>query len=622
MLELLRNFLSGKRLIVIVILLAIPFVFFGSNSFGTTFTSYGTVNGEPVTQTDVNLATSQVSQRLQSIYGEEFNLDDLDEEVSIELIKNEIINQKTMIAQAKDLGLSVSLQDAKKEIINLEMFQGDSGFDQNIFESTIRANGWTPDEYFVLVQESIALDRMIGAMSSIAFPIQSDVELLAAILETSRDINFIKIDKKVFVDSQDVSLQEAEEFYNTNPFLFLSQEKRDFSYIVLSFEQYKDQVAIPENYIEEAYADYLGNIDQQTQNRISHHMIEKSNYVDAAAARLKILSDYEQINSGQISFEEIVSSSSEDLASKDELGDLGFSSGDAFPVEFEDAIKKMNLNEISEIIELEDTFHILKLTEVLQAEIKPKSEVEEELLNELIDAEALALMEDDFLELESLVLEGVTLYELSDLVESNLEITGLQTIDALQINNFANLSASELFDQEIIPNKIEIFESEDSYAFIMMTDLVQPAVQPYIDVTELAIEETRTEKANIFLNEFDSRAEKILLGEEVLPKLEGISKENYKSVKRFSSLLPSEIVNRIFESKLEVILSHESINGDRYWTQSSNEVIPNAKELVETVSQYEEFYNSGLGQQFSGFIDHTMKQGQRVRLQNFAVTNN
>ena len=622
MLELLRNFLSGKRLIVIVILLAIPFVFFGSTSFGTTFTSYGSVNGEPVTQTDVNLATSQVSQRLKSIYGEEFSLDDLDEEVSIELIKNEIINQKTMIAQAKGLGLSVSLQDAKKEIINLEIFQGDSGFDQNIFESTIRANGWTPDEYFVLVQESIALDRMIGAMSSIAFPIQSDIESLAAILETSRDINFIKIDKKVFVDSQDVSLQEAEEFYNNNPFLFLSQEKRNFSYIVLSFEQYKDQVVIPENYIEEAYADYLGNIDQQTQNRISHHMIEKSNYADEAAARSKILSDYEQINSGQISFEEMVSSSSEDLASKDELGDLGFSSGDAFPVEFENVIKTMKLNEISEIVELEDTFHILKLTEVLQAEIKPRSEVEEELINELIDAEALALMQDDFLELESLVLEGGSLYELSDLVESNLEISGLQTIDRLQINNFASLAASELFDREIIPNKIEIFESEDSYAFIMLTDLVQPAVQPYIDVTELAIEETRTEKANIFLNKFDGRAQKILLGEEILPKLEGISKENYKSVKRFSSLLPSEVVNRIFESKLELIIAHESINGDRYWTQSSNEIVPTPMDLVETVSQYEEFYNSGLGQQFSGFIDHTMKQGQRVRLQNFAVTNN
>ena len=312
-------------------------------------------------------------------------------------------------------------------------------------------------------------------------------------------------------------ISRAEEFYNNNPFLFLSQEKRDFSYIVLSLEKYKDQVVIPENYIEEAYADYLGNIDQQTQNRISHHMIEKSNYENVAAARSKILNDYEQIISGQISFEEMVSTSSEDLASKDELGDLGLSSGDAFPAEFEDEIKKMNVNGISEIIELEDTFHILKLTEVLRAEIKPKTEVEEKLLNELIDAEALALMQDDFLELESLVLEGVNLYELNDFVESNLEITGLQTIEDIQINNFPNISASELFNKELIPNKIEIFESEDSYAFVMLTDSVKPAVQPYIDVTEQAIEEAKIEKANIFLDEFDDRAQKILLGEEMLP---------------------------------------------------------------------------------------------------------
>ena len=107
----------------------------------------------------------------------------------------------------------------------------------------------------------------------------------------------------------------------------------------------------------------------------------------------------------------------------------------------------------------------------------------------------------------------------------------------------------------------------------------------------------------------------------MLPLLKGISKESYKSVKRFSSLLPSEVVNRIFESKLQSIISHESINGDRYWTKSSNEIIPISEELVESVSKYEEFYNSTLSQQFSGFIDHTMKQGQRVRLQNFAANN-
>ena len=46
---------------------------------------------------------------------------------------------------------------------------------------------------------------------------------------------------------------------------------------------------------------------------------------------------------------------------------------------------------------------------MIKPQIKTKTEISDELLSELIDAEALALMQDDFLELESMVLEGVTL---------------------------------------------------------------------------------------------------------------------------------------------------------------------------------------------------------------------
>ena len=618
MLELLRNFLSGKRVVVIAILLAIPFVFFGSTSFGTTFTSYGTVNGEAVSQRDVSLATSQVAERLKSVYGEDFDLDDLDETVSIELIRNEIINQKTLVSQAKDLGLTVSLQDAKKEIINLEIFQGDKGFDPAIFEATIRANGWTPDEYFALVQESIALDRIIGAMSSIAFPLQRDLESLASMLETSRDINFIKVDKAALVSAQDASLEEAEDFYNENPFLFLSEEKRDFSYILLSYDEYKNQVSIPENYVDEAYSDYLNNLDQQIQNRISHYMIEKSNYENEDVARNKILSDYEQIISGQISFEDIVESSSEDLVSKDQGGDLGLSSGDAFPIEFESAILEMSLNQISEVIELEDTFHILKLTEVLKPQVKSKSEMQKDLTNELIDAESRALMQDDFLSLESLVLEGLSLNELSDEVSAPIQITGLKGIDEIQISDFSNVNSTELFSPDILPNKIEIFESEDSYLFIMLTQAIQPSVQEFVVVAENAIQEVRTYKANKLIEDYADTVKKSISEDTSSSLVDGFSKENFKAVKRFSSLLPPELITAIFNSSIGELVTYKTTNGDQYWVQSSNEVTPTADELGDAVSRYEEFYNGSLGQQFSGFIDHTMRKGQRVRLQNLA----
>ena len=617
MLESVRNFLSGKRVIVIAVLLAIPFVFFGSTSFGTTFTSFGTVNGEPVSQMDVNLASSQVSQRLRSIYGEDFSLDELDEEVSFGLIKNEIINQKTLLSQARELGLIVSEKKAKQEIINIEGFQGESGFDQAIFESTIRSNGWTPEEYINLVRESISIDNLVSAMGVSAFPIKSDMEALASMLETSRDINFIKVDKKLLIDQQDATLEEGQEFYNNNPFLFLSKELRDFSYVVLSFDAYREQVEIPDDYIDEAYADYLSNAESQLQNRISHLMLEKSNYESSAEAYELINTIYTKISSQELSFEEAVSASSDDLASRDSGGDLGMSSGDAFPEEFENAIVSMELNSISSIIELEDSFHILKLTEVIKPTIKTKAVVSKELLDELVDAEALALMQDDFLELESLVLEGVSFNTLADSINASIQVTGLNNIEGIQLDGFDDINLSDLFDSSVMPNKIEIFEGDESYAFVMLTQAIQPAVQNFVEVADLAIAEVRIEKANSVINDFAKNAEGSINGEIMLPSIDGFSQETFKGVKRFSSLLPSEIINSTFESPVGALVSTEAFNGDRYWAISSNESTPTPVELGESIEQYQTFYDESLSQQFSSFIDRAFKEGQKVRLENF-----
>ena len=617
MLESVRNFLSGKRVIVIAVILAIPFVFLGSTSFGTTFSSYGTVNGEPVTQIDINLATSQVSQRLQSIYGEEFSLEDLDEETSLGLIKNEIINQKTLLAQAKKMGLTTSEQKAKQEIINLDNFQGDQGFDQALFESSVRMNGFTTDEYIRLVQESMSLDTLLKAMGVSAFPIEKEIIAMASMLETSRDINFIKINKAELENTQKASLTEAQEFYDANPFLFLSQEQRDFSYIVLTFDAFKEQVNVPDGYIAEAYADYIDDIEGQVQNRISHYMIEKSNYNSSADARQSIDKVLKDIQSGILTFENAVTESSDDAGSKDSFGDLGLSSGDAFPEEFEIALSSMALNELSEVIELDDSFHILKLTEVLKPEVKSLAVMEKQLLEELLDAEALALMQEGFLDLESMVLGGSTLGELADAANQSISITGLQNMEEITLQGFDNYSSEDLFDAALAPNKIEIFESEDSYAFVMLTQKLESSVQPFIDVAEQAIAEVRSQKANELIEDFSKDAEVILSGSKALPNIVGISNETFKNVKRFSSLLPSEVITETFESSIGALVTSTAFNGDRFWAQSSNEVIPSEADFSDSIDQYRDFYTDALGKQYSGLIDKAFKENQKVRLKNF-----
>ena len=47
-------------------------------------------------------------------------------------------------------------------------------------------------------------------------------------------------------------------------------------------------------------------------------------------------------------------------------------------------------------------------------------------------------MQDDFLELESLVLEGATLNVLADSIDGEVQVTGLKDVDGIELNDFSN----------------------------------------------------------------------------------------------------------------------------------------------------------------------------------------
>ena len=54
---------------------------------------------------------------------------------------------------------------------------------------------------------------------------------------------------------------------------------------------------------------------------------------------------------------------SDDIGTNKIGGDLGFTDGTVFPEEFEQELAKLNPQEVSQIIELDNSFHILKVTQ-------------------------------------------------------------------------------------------------------------------------------------------------------------------------------------------------------------------------------------------------------------------
>ena len=133
MMESLRNFLTGPRLFIVIAACALPFVFLGTSSLGSTFqTSLGSVNGENVTEADWQIAANFTEDRLKRIYGEDFDLSQLDEDIQINQIKQELISQKVLLSEARSLGFINKDTDrqAKVAIIKNQSFHLDGFFDE------------------------------------------------------------------------------------------------------------------------------------------------------------------------------------------------------------------------------------------------------------------------------------------------------------------------------------------------------------------------------------------------------------------------------------------------------------------------------------------------------------
>ena len=132
-------------------------------------------------------------------------------------------------------------------------------------------------------------------------------------------------------------------------------------------------------------------------------MVEKINYDTRDLAFESIKNIENSLIRGK-EFSSVASEYSEDIVTKDIGGDLDYFEKDIFPVEFDDAIQGLELNQISKIVELDDTFHILKVTEKNIQEPLSEDQVKDDLIRELIETESLALMQDDFNESGNMIL--------------------------------------------------------------------------------------------------------------------------------------------------------------------------------------------------------------------------
>ena len=623
MMDSLRNFLTGYRLAIIIGLLALPFVFLGTSSLGTVFGgSYGSVNGEDISELDFSVAANMRANKLKETYGEEFDFNELDAQIQTTLINQELISQKVFLSEVRSLGLINNKETniTKKIIVNEPAYKDELGnFDEAIFESFVGQNGFSKNEYIELSTNLNVVEKYKSALSASTFQLTSETRGLASILEKKADIDFIKIDFKQLKNTIKNSLEDQVAYYNDNKEIFLSDELRSFDYFALTADDYKNKVNIPDNYASEYYESYLLKANASEQKRIAHVMVNKSNYESVADAQEKIDNISSNIQSGS-SFEKIVAEYSEDIVTKDNGGDLEFFDEEIFPTEFSNALVGLNEGDITSIIELEDSFHILKVTEVLKDKIRSFEDIEKEVIEELIFSESLALLNDDFSQLDDLALEGQSFTDLANYVNAETSSMDLQSTST--ISDLDEKVQNIIFDEFIQINTPQVIDLDGSLYVVSVSEIKAPELKLFSEVQTEVNNDLININASLKKSEIEKEFGLLSTTEEKRSFEEQnsfASFETFKDIKRYSSLLPQEVITEIFNASTGFELSVTSSNGDHYFVNIKNFNPPSQEEIDEASAQYSSFDTERLISRMNGILSDDLFDNAKVNLNEQAI---
>ena len=617
----LRNFLTGPRLLIVVLFCALPFVFLGTSSLGTVFnTSFGTINGEEVNDIDLQIASDITVQKFKTIYGEDFDFDMLDDQIKSDAIKQELIFQKSLLSGAKSLGFvnKSSERETKKNIIKSPNFQFEGEFSEDIFEAQVNSRGFTKDNYIDVMTNLAASDLYLASLSMVNFITKNELIEIASLLEMTSDINFIKINFNDLKSQINNSNEELLNYYKENEILFFSDELKSFKYILLNQSDYAEVIQIPDSYLENGYQNYLEGFKSTDEIRISHIMIDKSNYESREFALDEMNKVQNLLENGE-NFIELASTYSEDVVTSDIGGDLEYFDRDIFPIEFNEAIQKLDLNQTSEIIELEETFHILKVTEKNILQPLSEDQVKRELLTELKETESFALMQDDLNEIENMIMENNTINEISDVLSKAIKNSELYSQSNFDFDIASSEVSNYIFSPDSKINQPYLIELNDNIIILEIDRFIEPFLQDFDSIKE---------SISSVLSESKAIDKILLMSEEIksipdekermefIKAYDYVEYESYVDVNRYSSLLPREVLNEIFNSSPGKTITKDSFNGDKYIVNISGFNEPTETDINNILEEYGNFSKQILDTKMNQIINKDIFESARVNLNN------
>jgi peptidyl-prolyl cis-trans isomerase D len=458
---------THQRLMQILLaLLIVPsFVLVGVSSYqnrGDGGAGVATVDGHKITQQDWESAQRKQIDQYRQMLGDKFDQKMFDSPEAKQAILENLVSERSVNVEVARSGLAVSDDTIGKKIGEIPGFRKpDGSFDKEQFAAALAGRGMTPDSFIAQLRHDLAVQQLAGSIQSTAIVAHSVAARLSDMNDQQRDVQELVFPAAEYASKVNVTPEMVKAFYDKNAQLFQVPAQVKAEYVVFNADAVDKQVSVADAEIADFYNKNLKRFATEEKRTASHILVttqRDAKPAELAAAKAKAESALAEVRKNPNDFAKIAKAQSQDPGSAELGGDLGTIEKGTLVKPVEDAIYALKDGEVSNLVQSEFGYHIIKVTSIKPATQKSLDEVKPEIAAELKKQKA----SKKFSELAQQF--GDTVYEQSDSLKPAADKLGLQVqsaegltptpnpaLGAAPYNNEKFLKA--LFSDDVIKNK-------------------------------------------------------------------------------------------------------------------------------------------------------------------------
>jgi peptidyl-prolyl cis-trans isomerase D len=512
MLDFMRKRARSTWIKAIFLIIVLVFIFWGvgGSLSGGRSDGVATVDGRNISLREFQRALENMKNAYREVYKERLTPELLERLNLREQALDQLIQTRLLEAEAKRIGFTASDDEVRQEISKVEAFQEHGSFTQDRYLRILRYLRLTPGE-FEEEQRSQLLIKKLQRLIDDATQVSDDqVKDLFQFSREKASLSFVKIASADLLQEVSVDAKEAEEYYNTHQESFRQPERVKFVYAAYPIKQFESGIEISTQDVENFYNDHKED-RFTTPARVHARHILFSLSANASAeektkARTAAADVLAKAKAGE-DFAKLAETYSQDKATAPRGGDLGFFQRGRMVKPFEDAAFALSPGGISDLVESQFGIHIIKVEENEPEKVKPLTEVEAEIRNDLIRERAKEKAQARAQEDRVKVQNGASFAEVAQAAGSTVVETPLVAHD----ETLPELGAQpQLIEAALNLNLQQISEPisiEESWYLVSPREKVASTIPDFATVKEEAEKKKKSEKAEQLAKE---KAEAIL----------------------------------------------------------------------------------------------------------------